>query len=62
MEISWKDLNWEWRGRAGPFEVYASPQGRWFKLSRAEDDGKTRLDIIITDREARDMLDCLASR
>ena len=54
-------IDWLMMGRAGPFQVYKSPQGKWFKLRRAEDEGKTVLEFVLTDREARDMMDCLST-
>lgn len=58
-EFSWKEVEWRRVGRAGPFEVYISKYARWHKLRRCEDDGKTVLEFVITDREAADLREYL---
>jgi len=54
-EYSWKEVEWIRSGQAGPFDVYVSKNAHWYKLRMREPDGKTKVEFIITDREANDL-------
>jgi len=53
-------IDWQYSGRAGPFQVWTSPLREWSKLTLTQDLGKTEITFILTDRDALDMIKCLS--
>lgn len=54
------NIEWVYAGRAGPFVVRKSPSSRWFKLTHSYDQDKTVLEFVLSDRDARDMIESLS--